>query len=326
MQSDDVTAQSVADWRENGYVVVRRLIEPGILDMLVESFQRDALSDAIPLLRQPSFRRETGQYSYPHEFMSKHELSEHGFMLQGIKNPHALHHLPAFAGLVLRCLCGSEMEAAIRAICAVDDDPRPLVLWQSMFFDANPSTDPHFDAYYIDSEPRGGLIGVWLALEDIQKDAGRFYVYRGSYRWPEPEVSFELSNSEYLAQVAGRVADRADARVAPEMRKGDVLIWNGRTIHGALPWKDQTKSRKSLTGHITLPGLIGRNPRRVYHTSVLRRCGAFLYSMSNNTSETDYAFAAEARRRVEIDGRVLEFSMVRTANGEQAVSAKKLTE
>jgi phytanoyl-CoA hydroxylase len=37
--------------------------------------------------------------------------------------------------------------------------------------------------------------------------------------------------------------------VAPAMKKGDVLFWNSRLIHGALPTRDPSFSRKSLTAH-----------------------------------------------------------------------------
>lgn len=37
--------------------------------------------------------------------------------------------------------------------------------------------------------------------------------------------------------------------VAPVLRKGDVLFWNSRTIHGSLPTTAPGKSRRSLTAH-----------------------------------------------------------------------------
>jgi phytanoyl-CoA hydroxylase len=36
---------------------------------------------------------------------------------------------------------------------------------------------------------------------------------------------------------------------APAMKKGDVLFWNSRTIHGSLPTQDEKFSRRSLTAH-----------------------------------------------------------------------------
>jgi phytanoyl-CoA hydroxylase len=36
---------------------------------------------------------------------------------------------------------------------------------------------------------------------------------------------------------------------APALKKGDVLFWNSRTVHGSLETTDERYSRKSLTAH-----------------------------------------------------------------------------
>lgn len=41
----------------------------------------------------------------------------------------------------------------------------------------------------------------------------------------------------------------ADRVSAPALQKGDVLFWNSRTVHGALPTIDPAFSRKSITAH-----------------------------------------------------------------------------
>jgi phytanoyl-CoA hydroxylase len=45
------------------------------------------------------------------------------------------------------------------------------------------------------------------------------------------------------------VNEHSDRIFAPALKAGDVLFWNSRTIHGALPTIDSRFSRKSLTGH-----------------------------------------------------------------------------
>ncbi len=51
-------------------------------------------------------------------------------------------------------------------------------------------------------------------------------------------------------------ADNPDRLAAPAMRRGDMIVWNSRTIHGALPTRDPARSRKSLTAHF-LPAELG---------------------------------------------------------------------
>lgn len=51
--------------------------------------------------------------------------------------------------------------------------------------------------------------------------------------------------------------DEHSSRIyAPALRKGDVLFWNSRTIHGSMPTRDDGFSRKSLTAHF-LPADLG---------------------------------------------------------------------
>ena len=56
----------------------------------------------------------------------------------------------------------------------------------TMYFDGNQKTWAHRDSHYIDSEETGRMISVWIAAEDIDPGAGRFYVYARSHVTPTP--------------------------------------------------------------------------------------------------------------------------------------------
>jgi ectoine hydroxylase-related dioxygenase (phytanoyl-CoA dioxygenase family) len=43
-------------------------------------------------------------------------------------------------------------------------------------FDANTAAAAHQDWWYLDSIPNGHLLAAWIGLEDIEEDAGGFYV------------------------------------------------------------------------------------------------------------------------------------------------------
>ena len=58
-----------------------------------------------------------------------------------------------------------------------------------------------------------------------------------------------LSHSEWLTRIKEFFTANQDDIKAPAMKKGDVLFWNSKTVHGALPTQDQHFSRKSLTAH-----------------------------------------------------------------------------
>ena len=45
-----------------------------------------------------------------------------------------------------------------------------------MLFDKSTGTTDHADTWYLDTIPKGQMIACWIALENIHKDAGRFFV------------------------------------------------------------------------------------------------------------------------------------------------------
>ena len=53
-----------------------------------------------------------------------------------------------------------------------------FVNWQNMLFDRSTGTIDHADTWYLDTNPRGKMIASWIALEDINESAGRFFVYQ----------------------------------------------------------------------------------------------------------------------------------------------------
>jgi len=50
-----------------------------------------------------------------------------------------------------------------------------------MFFDQSVGTIEHQDSWYLDTEPAGRLIGVWYALEEIDRNSGPFFVVPKSH-------------------------------------------------------------------------------------------------------------------------------------------------
>jgi phytanoyl-CoA hydroxylase len=118
-----------------------------------------------------------------------------------------------------------------------------------MLFDANTETPPHQDWWYLDSVPNGNLIAAWIALEDIDEHAGRFFVIPESHRVRLHDTEKTMPHSDWLVRVRRYFDDHRAQVAAPALKKGDVLFWNSRTIHGSLPTVDRNYSRKSLTAH-----------------------------------------------------------------------------
>lgn len=125
---------------------------------------------------------------------------------------------------------------------------------QSMFFQGNSETWEHQDSYYLDSENIGSMAAAWIALEDIDANAGRFFVVPESHKIDLGKQNVENNIADnhdvYINSVVKEVQTRGLQIRAPKLNKGDVLIWNSWTIHGSLKQSiDSTNSRSSITCH-----------------------------------------------------------------------------
>jgi phytanoyl-CoA hydroxylase len=77
------------------------------------------------------------------------------------------------------------------------------------------------------------MIGAWIAAEDSDAGAGRFFVVPRSHR-------------HHLAASAPPGARR---KAAPLLQQGDVILWSAMTLHGNLPDTAAVCSRRVFAGH-----------------------------------------------------------------------------
>ena len=237
----------------DGACVLRALIAPQKIERLVTEFRAHVV---------PSLRRFLRQSSYP--AWQSHTWTSHGHMAHSLLDVHddrtcePWTTLPTVCGAVRDILCGVELR---RALDALQPSPNGLIferhrLVQSMLFEANTETAPHQDGYYLDSDPHGRLLGVWVALEPIHADAGRFFTMRGSHRHDFAlSVEERASHPRYLEAQRRYFDAHRDQVVAPALEVGDVLCWWSSTVHGSLPTIDASRSRASLTGHFLPHGV-----------------------------------------------------------------------
>ena len=120
-----------------------------------------------------------------------------------------------------------------------------------MLFDKSTGTLDHADTWYLDTKPRGKMIAAWIALEDIQEPAGRFYIYPKSNKLEILEnINRKIKDHYSYAKFMDEFVRNNNLKLyAPEMKRGDVLFWHPFTIHGSLSQKDSKYSRKSITAH-----------------------------------------------------------------------------
>lgn len=222
-------------YEAQGYVVARGLIPEPALERVLRLYDRDIVSS-----RARFYRQNTNRYE-------RNAVTAHGYVAQSFLDIHAYASFPAFKEAALEVFFHPDLLSFISGLTGAMSHR----LVQSMLFDLNTATPPHQDWWYVDSVPHGNLVAGWVALEDIHEHAGRFYVMAGSHRCTFHESG--LPHSEWLARIRRYVDEQPELLHAPALKKGDVLFWNSRTIHGSLPTVDERYSRKSLTCHY-VPG------------------------------------------------------------------------
>jgi phytanoyl-CoA hydroxylase len=227
-------------YNQHGYVVLRGVMPTEVCDRARAAFNQQAKPYQGYMYRQTS----SGD-------AEKHRFSEDGYLLNSILNVQDLGDpaLAEFKQASLDVITHQHMYNAAKTILG-----EPGIIVQSMYFEGNPATWAHQDSYYLDATEIGKLTAAWIALEDIQPGAGRFYVYPGSHKIDMAknggDFDIAFSHDRYKKLVV-KIINKFNLECrAPALRKGDVLFWNSKTIHGSLQTAQPQFSRSSMTAHI----------------------------------------------------------------------------
>ena len=225
-------------YEKSGFVLVAGLYDSQLCDEV-----RSFWDSQIKPYNGKLYRRVDGR-------AEKHIFSANRFVLNPIFNPQSMSdRFSGFRDLVTNdILTDSNLSLVLGGI--LNSQPKMV---QSMYFEANTETVEHQDSYYLDSEPAGEMVGAWIALEDIDADAGRFYLAPKSQK-----IKFQFSNTfssvrenhdQYILDLVQKMRDLKLDLIAPFMGEGDVLLWNSHTIHGSLASEASKYSRSSITCH-----------------------------------------------------------------------------
>lgn len=225
-------------YQDNGYVIIKDILKGKEANTLVKGWEREVKKYKGYLIRQSSSIPEKNIFNEKNWVMNS---------LQHIQNLPK-KEFPELTSSFFNLICENKKLADLIRFF-IQGKPR---LVQSMFFEGNTKTAAHYDSFYLDDEIIGRMAACWIALEDIDWNAGRFFIC------PKSHLETRFQNSQHNVQehnfiesIYKLIKNKNYEVRAPFLQKGEILIWNSLTIHGALQDFNPENSRKSITVHFT---------------------------------------------------------------------------
>jgi hypothetical protein len=136
---------------------------------------------------------------------------------------------------------------------------RPAFPFQTLNFPVGTEQAAHTDIVHFSCQPEKFMCGVWVALEDVETDAGPLFLYPGSHRWPVMSNALigrrgqgmSLASAQHpFAEAWSALIDAQEAeREVFLARKGQALIWTANLLHGGCTQSDPTLTRWSQVTH-----------------------------------------------------------------------------
>ncbi len=132
--------------------------------------------------------------------------------------------------------------------------------FQTLVFELGSEQGLHQDTSFVVVDDPMAMVGVWIALEDVQAGSGELRYVPGSHRLSPYEFGpgrrhFDSSidapalHEAYYPLITQRCADQGMPEQRFLARKGDILIWSADLVHGGSPIVDATLTRRSLVAH-----------------------------------------------------------------------------
>lgn len=133
-------------------------------------------------------------------------------------------------------------------------------LFQSINFINGSQQKTHSDSIHMTTFPLGGLLGVWIALEDVDENNGALHYIPGSHKLPyflnsdydNEGTALKIGKKSYKAYeefLENKVQELGLKKEVFRAKKGDMLIWHANILHGGEPHNDKNRTRKSLVYH-----------------------------------------------------------------------------
>ncbi len=218
--SSEENKKSILDFNDNGFCILKNYLPSTSVDNINIEIET--------LLKEKRVK-----FGYGGKIMFAIHVSE---LLNSIGNNKSLHEL--LSGL----LDGNS------------------ILFQSINFIKGSEQQTHSDSIHMTTYPLGGLLGVWIALEDVGEENGPLHYYPGSHKLPyylnkdydNDGNSFLIGNKSYSAyerMIEKKIQELGLKKEIFKAKKGDLLIWHANLFHGGEVHKNPDTTRKSIVFH-----------------------------------------------------------------------------
>lgn len=137
------------------------------------------------------------------------------------------------------------------------NDPRPF---QTLNFPVGTNQPAHSDCIHFSADPPEKMAGVWVALEDTDKNNGALYVCPGSHRLPVYQMQDFGLRPQYedyplYEKAIERIINENGFTKQPlYLKKGQAVIWSANLLHGGSEIMDPGRTRHSQATHYFFKG------------------------------------------------------------------------
>jgi ectoine hydroxylase-related dioxygenase (phytanoyl-CoA dioxygenase family) len=128
------------------------------------------------------------------------------------------------------------------------------VIMGSLTFENGSSQSAHIDSWFFYTKPEKDMIGIWIALEDVEDDAGPLFYYEDSHLLETKNPSdFNFTGSDntgnkLVCNLQKKIKNLNKINV--NVKKGDIFIWDYNLVHGGSKILNLEKTRNSIVFHL----------------------------------------------------------------------------
>ena len=231
--------KAIKFYKENGFVVLQNILNKEECRNLINSWEKEVKGFKGYMYRQASAKLE------------RHVFNDQNWIMNPILNLQSLNpkKFPSLRKGFEKIIASNKNLGHFVKSTIKD---KPMIV-QSMYFEGNSVTWEHQDSYYLEDEMIGKMIAGWIALENIDANAGRFFVCAKSHLDDYSDMNIDNNIADnhkiFIENINKKIKDKKYKIYAPKLDAGDVLLWNSLTIHGSLDSQSKTHSRSSITFH-----------------------------------------------------------------------------